>query len=479
MIFYSSTFVVFFTIFFSLYWFVFNKNLRLQNLLILFGSYVFYGWWDYRFLTLIIAYSLLNYVLGNYIYKATTQKTKTLLKNIGVIAGLGILFYFKYTDFFISSFLSAFEKLNIHLNIHTLKLVMPVGISFYTFRTLSYLFDINRSKVKPAKDWVTFFSFVAFFPCVLSGPIDRARTLIPQLERKRVFSYSASADAMRQILWDLFKKVVIADTLAEITNRIFDNYHNYPGSTLALTAFYFSFQLYADFSGYSDMAIGLARLLGFEVTQNFNYPFFAQNIAQFWRKWHMSLTGWLTEYVFTPLSITFRDYDKWGLAIAIIINFTLIGIWHGANWTLILFGVLHGCYYFPLIIKGTMNKNKKMNPEQLLPSLEELKNIIFTFSLVSFSFILFRSKSVYDAIFFVKIIFSKSLLSYPQGIQLSFFIKILVFVVVEWGRRNQKYALDGLEMRIIKPYRWLIYSTIILLVLAYTVDSSEFMYFKF
>jgi len=266
----SIPFVCFFIVFFFLYWLVFNRSLKLQNLFILLGSYVFYGWWDWRFLVLLVSYSLLNYLLGYYIYKATAQKTKIILKNIGVLVGLGTLFYFKYTNFFIASFLTAFAKFNIHLNIHTLALALPLGISFYTFRTLSYLFDIKNGKIKPATNWVTFFSFVAFFPTLLSGPIDKAKTLIPQFEKKRKFQYDVAVDAIRQILWGIFKKIVIADKLADITNPIFDNYHSYPGSTLALATVYYAVQLYADFSGYSDMAIGLARLMGFEVTRNFD-----------------------------------------------------------------------------------------------------------------------------------------------------------------------------------------------------------------
>jgi alginate O-acetyltransferase complex protein AlgI len=356
MIFNSAPFFIFFTAFFLLYWLVFNRNLKLQNLLILTGSYVFYAWWDWRFLFLLAGYSLLNFLLGLYMGRVKSQRAKNWLMYTGVIAGLGSLLYFKYSNFFITSLLGIFPR----LDIHTIQLILPLGISFYTFRTLSYLFDIHKGKMQPTTNWVAFFAFVAFFPCLLSGPVDKAKTLLPQLQAKRNFNYTNAADALRQILWGLFKKIVIADNLSLVTNNVYDNYLHLPGSTLLIGIVYFAIQLYADFSGYSDMAIGIARLLGFNITRNFDYPFFAQNIAEFWRKWHISLTSWLTEYVFTPLSITFRDYDKWGLVMAIMINFTLIGIWHGANWTFVLFGILHGFYYIPLIIKGTLNKKKKI-----------------------------------------------------------------------------------------------------------------------
>ena len=257
-------------------------------------------------------------------------------------------------------------------------LFRSLGISFFTFRTLSYLLDIDKGKIKAEKNWVVFFAYVSFFPSILSGPIDRAKNLIPQLEKKRAFDYNQAIDGLRQILWGLFKKIVIADNCAPFVNQIFNNYQSYPSSSLLLGAFFYAIQIYADFSGYSDMAIGISRLMGFNITKNFDFPFFAQNIAEYWRKWHMSLTSWLTDYVFTPLSIAFRDYGKWGLTFAIIINFTIIGIWHGPNWTYVLFGFLHGCYFIPLILRGTMNKKNKIAKGKLFPSFRELINMLAT-----------------------------------------------------------------------------------------------------
>jgi len=482
MIFNSLPFFIFFTIFFFLYWFVFNKNLKLQNYLLLIGSYIFYSWWDWRLLPLLIGYTSINYLLGYYIDKATRHQTKRFLVFLGTFTGIGLLFYFKYANFFITSLASAFAKFNINLNIHTMNIILPLGISFYTFRTLSYIIDIKNKKIKPTSDWVVFFSFVAFFPCLLSGPIDKAKTFIPQLERNRVFKYDEVADALRQILWGLFKKIVIADTLAEITDDIFSNYQHFSGSGLLIGAFYYSIQMYTDFSGYSDMAIGFGRLLGFDVTRNFNYPFFAQNVAEFWRRWHMSLTTWLTDYVFTPLSIAFRNYGKLGLILAIIINLTLIGIWHGANWTFALFGLLHGCYFIPLILRGTMNKKKKNDAGKSIPTFIEFLNMLKTFTLVTFALIIFRSDSVSTAFGFIKGIFSKSLLM-PPGVGNPFCIPLIIaFLIIEWIQRDKQHVLQiqNIKHTVI---RWGIYfSLLITIILVNPPDgpnNKAFIYIKF
>ncbi len=479
MVFNSNVFVGFFITFFFLYWFVFNRSLKLQNLLVLAGSYFFYGWWDWHFLLWLITYSLLNYLLGFYIYKSKSQKIKNVLLYMGVFLGVGALLYFKYVNFFITSFITVFTQLHINLNIHTINIALPLGISFYTFRVLSYLFDINKNKIKPVFNWVVFFSYVAFFPCLLSGPIDKAKDLIPQFQKKRDFEYGRIVNAMRQILWGLFKKVVIADNIAQITNNIFDNYQTFKGSTLVIGAIFFSIQLYADFSGYSDMAIGIARLIGFNITRNFEYPFFAQNIADFWRKWHISLTGWLTEYVFTPLSIAFRDYGKMGLIMAIIINFTIIGMWHGANWTFVLFGFLHGCYYIPLILNGTINKKKKWKPNTLLPSVYELINMLKTFTMVSFSFIVFRSNSVTDAFNYIRKIFSFSILSKPQIPLNALLIFVIGFIIIEWLGKEQEYGIEKLGLKWPRILRHAMYYCMIMLIFKYSDLGQQFIYFKF
>ena len=478
----SLPFAIYFVFFFLIYWFVINRNLQLQNLLILAGSYLFYAWWDWRFLFLLIGSSLVTYILGFFISKNSNENKGKFLLTLGLVQGLGLLVLFKYYNFFTETFVEIFRIIGIEINIYSLTLILPLGISFYTFRTLSYLFDIYYGKIKPASNWVVYFSYVAFFPSLIAGPIDKPKALVPQLENKRVFDYSHAADGMRQLLWGLFKKTVIADNCAKLTGTIFDNYESLPASSLLLGAIYFTIQLYADFSGYSDMAIGFARLIGFNITKNFNYPFFAQNIAEYWRKWHISLTTWLTDYVFAPLTIAFRDYGKLGLIIAILVNFVLIGIWHGANWTFVLYGFLHGCYYIPLILRNTLNKKNKIDKDKPLPSFVEFKNMAVTFMLVVVTNIIFRSPNVATAFDYIGNLFSTSLLSYPvnaipRGTEIILLPLILVLLIVEWLQRDKPHGLDIRTLTF--PLRWSIYFVIFILYLYNAKEATDFMYFKF
>ena len=479
MVFNSVSFFGFFTLFFLLYWFMANKNLKFQNLLLLVGSYLFYGWADWRFLFLIIGVSILNYHLGIQIEKSKDSNRKKWLLYIGLFQGIGGLAYFKYYNFFIISINHAVHSLNLNLHLQTLTIIIPLGISFFTFRTISYLLDIDKGKIEASKDWVVFFNYVSFFPSILSGPIDKAKTFVPQLEKNRVYDFNQSADGFRQILWGLFKKVVIADNCAISTNSIFEDYHNLPASSLLLGAFLYTIQIYADFSGYSDMAIGISRILGFNITKNFDFPLFSQNIAEFWRKWHISLTSWLTEYVFTPLSIAFRDFGKLGLILAILINFTLIGIWHGANWTYVLFGFLHGIYFIPLIIKGTLNKKKKIAKDKLLPSFKEFVNIIGTFTLVMLTMVIFRSETIGKAFDFYLSLFSKSLFSKPSLLHKPLLLLIFIFITIEWFGRGKQYAIEVLGSSWPKPIRYVLYYLIVILILWYSGKDQQFIYFKF
>jgi alginate O-acetyltransferase complex protein AlgI len=484
MIFNSLSFAIFFSVFFLLYWFVFNRNLRAQNFLLLVGSYLFYAWWDWRFLSLLIGSSFLNYYLGISINKASNEIRRRIFLYLGLIQGLGTLLIFKYLNFFISSFVSAFSVFNVVVNIHLLNLILPLGISFYTFRTISYLLDIDNGKIKPSLDWVVFFSYVSFFPSLISGPIDRPKALIPQLENIRSFDYNHAADGLRQILWGLFKKIVIADNCAEIANKIFDNYLSIPSSSLLLGTFLYTIQVYADFSGYSDMAIGFSRLLGFNISRNFNFPFFSQNIAEYWRSWHISLTTWMTEYVFTPLSFTFRSYSSKGLIFAIIINFILVGIWHGANWTFVLFGFMHGCYFIPLIIKGTINSKRSVAKNKLTPSFIELRNILLTFTLVMFTNIIFRAESITKAFEYYHKLFSFSefskiyIYALPQEI-FPLILMIALFLCIEWLGRENEYAIADLVIKLSIPMRWAFYYAVIILIVLMGGKPQEFIYFQF
>lgn len=477
MVFNSLVFLFFFTSFYLLYWFVFNKNFKQQNMILLIGSYFFYGWADWRFLSFLILISVFYYLLGIYLEKSIKYKKHLLY--FGLIFGIGILGFFKYYNFFISSFNDLFNSFNLNLSLKTLRIIVPLGISFLTFRLISYIIDVSNQKINSTKDWIVFFNYVSFFPSLLSGPIDKASLLVPQLEIKREFVYSKSVDGLRQILWGLFKKVVIADYLATLTYQIFDNYSSLEGSTLLLGLFLYTFQIYADFSGYSDMAIGLARLLGLTTTKNFAFPLFSQNIADFWRKWHISLTSWLTEYVFTPLSIYFRNYGKIGLILAIVINFTIIGFWHGPSWTYVLFGFLHGCFFIPLILNGTINKRKALSKDNLLPTLRELKNILSTFTLVTFSFVLFISNSLANAYSYLLKIFSLSFFSKPEISFVKVIPLILFFLSVEWIGRNGEHALSNLINLKSRLLRWVFYILIALSLFISQGKQQSFIYFQF
>jgi alginate O-acetyltransferase complex protein AlgI len=478
MVFNSFAFVYFFLVFFFLYWFVLKKSLKLQNLLILAGSYFFYAWSDWRLLSYLIVASAVNYFLGIYISKTENLKKRKLLLWLGMIQGVGGLFYFKYFNFFIISFQEAFASIHIDLNIHTLKIIVPIGISFFTFKTISYLLDVDKGKMKASNDWVVFFGYVAFFPSLLSGPIDKAKMFIPQLEKKRTFNNDEAVDGMKQILWGLFKKLVVADNCSPITNQIFETYQQQPASALVYGAFLYTIQLYADFSGYTDMAIGFSRLIGFKITKNFDFPLFAQNIAEFWRKWHISLTSWLTEYVFTPLNIAFRDYGNAGIILAIIINFAIIGMWHGANWTYLVFGLLHGFYYIPLILRGSMNKKKKIAKGKLFPTFRQAINIAATFILVMLTFIFFRAESVSQAITYIGDMFSKSILT-KVDIKLFTFIWVPVLIIVEWLGRDQNYAIEHTFSGSSKFIRWAMYFAIAIVIFLFAGKGDQFIYLQF
>ncbi|MCX5849041.1 MAG: MBOAT family protein [Deltaproteobacteria bacterium] len=490
MIFNSISFLIFFLIFFFLYWFVFNKNLKLQNLLILIGSYVFYAWASWKILPILVISTLIFYKLGIAVFSAKSEKNKNLLTALGVISGAGMLLYFKYTNFFISSFKNLFESFGLQTNLHTFNIILPLGISFYTFRLLSYVIDINRGKYEPTCDIGGFSAYVAFFPCLLAGPIDRPNTLIPQLQKKRGFDYDLAVDGCRQILWGAFKKIVVADNCATFVNDVFVSYQTYSGSTLLLGGAFYTFQLYADFSGYSDMAIGLGKLLGFKLTKNFNYPFFAQNIADYWRRWHISLTSWLTDYVFMPLNIRWRDLGNWGTVMAVLITFELIGLWHGANWTFVVFGLYHGLLFIPLILLGATFKKKKMETNKLgLPTLKCFGKILLTFFLVTFGFIIFRSETIEQAVQYMGGIFDKSLLNIPlltnresllidREYYIPMFVNLCILIFTEWLQRDKEHGLqlDGIKSHIVK---FGIYYILIILILWFGKESETFIYFQF
>jgi D-alanyl-lipoteichoic acid acyltransferase DltB (MBOAT superfamily) len=425
------------------------------------------------------------YYAGIFIGKTTNERRKSFTITICTILGLSTLLYFKYTNFFLISIKDFLENIGFQTNIHTLKIIVPVGISFYTFRLLSYLIEIGRGKIEPTNNFIAFAAYVAFFPSLLAGPIDRPNTFLPQLSESRRFDYALAVDGCRQILWGLVKKIVIADNCATYVNQAFDNYSGEAGSTLVIGAILFVFQVYADFSGYSDMAIGISKLLGIKVTQNFNYSLFAQNIADFWRRWHISLTTWLTDYVFMPLNVKWRAWGNGGMILAIIVNFVLCGLWHGDSWTFVVWGAYFGLLFIPLILSGKMFKKTRIETNSWgFPKFTTLRKMLLTFLLVTIGMVFFRADTMTQAIGYFAGIFDSSLLSKPLVIKQEYYIplilKLIFFIVVEWYSRNEPHGLAkvGLNWNV-----WLRQTFYILLIFVVLLnikgEASQFIYFKF
>ena len=486
MLFNTLEFLIFFIIVFSFFYSFLRENTKLQNILLLIASYVFYAWANWKIVPLLAVVTMCFYGLGIAIFEAKTDKRKQFFTALSIVIGIGSLLYFKYTNFFISSFKDLFESFGLQTNIHTFKIILPVGISFYTFRLLSYVIDIQREKYEPTRDFIAFATYVAFFPCIMAGPIDRPNILIPQLKEKRVFDYALAIDGLRQILWGAFKKMVVADNIAPIVNQIFETQDSMPANRLLLGAIFYSFQMYGDFSGYTDMATGIAKLLGFRVIKNFNFPLFAQNISDFWRRWHISLTSWLTDYIFMPLNIKWRDWGNWGMIAAIIINFVICGLWHGANWTFVLWGFYHGLLFIPIILSGSMFKKNVITVNKWkLPTLEVFGKMLLTFILVMTGLIFFRAENISEAFSYISRLFSLSLFSLDIGeyevgrikVLLSG-VMILVLLLVEWVGRDKEHALSNFGIKQ-KWLRYLFYYFILFCILVYKGSDQRFIYFQF
>ena len=484
MVFNSLPFILFFVIVFFVYWFPLKKNTKAQNVFLLVASYFFYGYADWKMLPLLMVATVVFYFLGIGISRSESEKKASWLRALGVVLGVGLLFYFKYLNFFIESFAHLFESIGLHTNWHTFNIVMPLGVSFFTFRLISYVIDVYNGEVEPTQDVVEFATYIAFFPCILSGPIDKPK-FISQLHSKREFKYDQAVDGMRQILWGLFKKMLVADNCAVYVDEVFSTYTEQSGSTLLLAAVFYSIQLYADVSGYSDMAIGIGKLLGFRITRNFNNPFFALNVADFWRRWHMSLTSWVTDYVFTPLNFQFRRWGKAGMILAIIINMMVVGLWHGANWTFVVFGLYHGLLFVPLILSGAFMKKTQLTINRIgLPVLKDFGWMLLTFALVTFGMIIPRAESIGQAWGYICGMIDKSLFSIPWLKTRDYYIPKVVFsfimLVVEWLQRGKEH---GLELGYDRRYTWLrflLYFTILIITWVYSEPGeTTFIYFQF
>lgn len=478
MLFNSIDFAIFLPIIFILYWFVFNKNLKAQNLLIVVASYVFYGWWDWRFLFLIFFSSFVDFTVGVGLSKTNNERKRKLLLLTSVLVNIGFLGFFKYFNFFSESFANAFTLFGYGFEANRLNIILPVGISFYTFQTLSYSIDVYRRKLEPTKDVVAFFAFVSFFPQLVAGPIERAINLLPQFYTKRKFEYHKAVDGVQQILWGLFKKIVIADNCAVYVNDIFSNYTEYSGSTLFLGIILFSFQVYGDFSGYSDIAIGTARLFGFNLMQNFAFPYFSRDMAEIWRRWHISLTSWFVDYVYIPLGGS--KGGKWMKIRNTFVIFVVSGFWHGANWTFIAWGFLYALLFLPLLLR---NKNRiytdTVAQGRYLPSVKEFFQMLSTFLLFSLPVVLFRSPTMKDAGIYFSKFFTTSMFNMPEVFPKKTFVLIGVLLITEWFMREKQHAMQFDTNQVSRVYRWGIYYFVICIIIFFGGSQQDFIYFQF
>ena len=473
MLFNSLEYLFFLPSIFFLYWFIFYRNLKIQNLLILISSYVFYGWWDWRFLSLIFISTGVDYFVGLKIYNSQDNSVRKSYLWVSILFNLGLLCFFKYFDFFIDSWIDLLSSFGYEQkSVWSLNVILPVGISFYTFQTMSYSLDIYYKKLKPTKDFISFASFVSFFPQLVAGPIERASNLLPQMLSNRVFRYKNGVQGLRLILWGMFKKVVIADSLGLRVDYIFDNYMACNGGTLLLGLIYFSFQIYCDFSGYSDIAIGTAKLFGIELSSNFKFPYFSRNIGEFWKRWHISLSSWFKDYLYIPLGGSKKG--NWVAIRNIFIIFIISGFWHGANWNFIIWGFSHALLYVPLFVLG-----KKYNytsnivaKNKIIPSINEAMQMGFTFLIVTISWVFFRSESIIDSINYLYIIFSNFALPFYKA-EFGFIIILLVF---DWTMRSDERNVLQYKSRFV---RYLIYLIFPFLIIWFNSIKKTFIYFQF
>ena len=484
MLFNSLEFLLFLPIVFILYWLVFKRSLRWQNILVLVASYFFYGWWSWKFMLLLAFNTFLDYIYGFYVASPNKKKAKLFLW-LGIINNLAILGVFKYYNFFIVQFQQGFELLGLHTNPVLLNIALPVGISFYTFHGMSYVFDIYSGKQKAVTNYVEYAVFVTFFPLLVAGPIERASHLSPQIQVKREFKYTQAVEGCRLILWGMFKKVVIADGLSVVVNNIFNDYETYNAFSLLCGVIGFSFQIYSDFSGYSDLAIGTAKIFGFELLSNFKFPYFSRNISEFWRRWHISLSSWFRDYLY--IKIGGSKAGKMKLIRNTFIVFLISGFWHGASWNYLIWGGIHACAMLPLIM---LNKTRQyvhdvVAHNKIYPNLKELGQMFRTFTYVSFAWIFFRIQDLNIAINFCKKIITNSFsypaqyLHKPQGNSIIFYI--IPLVLVDWKMRENDKKIQLPKNKFLRYILYILSSILILsgLNLFSNHDKIDFIYFKF
>lgn len=491
MLFNSIEFAVFLPIVFILYWFILSRNLKQQNILLIIASYIFYGWWDWRFLLLLIVLSLANYFVGIEIENNQENSKGKKWFIFGLVINLIVLGLFKYFNFFIESFIDLISLIGYDLPRSTTKIILPVGISFYTFLSLSYIIDIQRKTLKANKNVAEVLLSLSFFPIILAGPIQRPASLLPQIGKKREFNYAQAVDGLKQLLWGLFTKVVIADNLAVFVDELFLNYSNYSGSTLFIAAIFYTIQIYADFSGYSDMAIGIAKLFGFSLMRNFAFPYFSRNIMEFWKRWHISLVSWFRDYVFLPFSfavswrlkgekVLFIRNELFIYSLASGVVWFLTGLWHGANYTFIIWGIIHGLF---LVLykwqtrprKRLLKKFKISNKNTVLVVIESL----LTLFIVIMAWIFFRASSIEQAVGIFSEIFSSSLFLAPIKFPKYLLILLLGFIVIEWIGRSNNYAIEKMPFSRHRIVRWSFYYIILAVMFVYSGEGQPFIYFQF
>ena len=482
MLFNTIDFVVFLCVVFALYWYVARNSRKHQNVLLLLASYFFYACWDWRFLFLLMFSTLLDQYTGLRMDNARKEKHRKRWFWLSIVVNLGFLGVFKYYDFFALSFAEAISGLGFRVDPWTINVILPVGISFYTFHGLSYVIDVYKKRIPAEKSLLDYSVFVSFFPLLVAGPIERATHLLPQIKAPRVFDMAKAVDGLRQILWGLFKKVVIADNCARFANEIFDNSDVYQGSALLLGAVFFAFQIYGDFSGYSDMALGTARLFGIDLLRNFAFPYFSRDIAEFWRRWHISLSSWFRDYLYIPLGGS--KGATWMRVRNTLIIFLVSGFWHGANWTFILWGLLNALYIMPSILRGTNRKNMAIVASGgALHTAKEVLSIAATFGLTVLAWIFFRAESVTHAFTYLADLFTPELFQWPdfkdRALALPTVLLTVLFVGIEWIGRHQQYAIATVFKGRPWVYRWAFYGVLLAVIFVFAGSTQQFIYFQF
>lgn len=487
MLFNSVAYLLFFPTVLFLYWWLNKYTLRIQNVFLLAVSYFFYSCWDWRFVFLLIFSTVLDYYTGIKMHEASNVKRRKIWLYTSIVINLGFLGVFKYYNFFAENFAALLGSVGLHADFVTLEIVLPVGISFYTFHGLSYVLDIYYGRIRPCYNFVNYSLFVSFFPLLVAGPIERATHLLPQMEVRRKFDLTRASDGLRQILWGLFKKIVIADNCAVIANDIFNNADSHFGITLVAGALAFAFQIYGDFSGYSDIALGSARLMGFELLRNFSYPYFSRDIAEFWRRWHISLSSWFRDYLYIPLGGSSGSLFR--KAVNVLIIFLVSGFWHGASWNFIVWGALNALLMLPLVLIGSNRKNMSVvASDTVLPSFKEMLQMLLTFGFTCTAWIFFRANSLTEAMVYCKNMItglynfesyrsSFQYLGRNAGWAVLFFTALMI--VFEWVGRRDKYALEKLLLNRKVWLRWSVYYFLLIAIVYFGGSEQEFIYFQF